>query len=245
MLYAEGVIVFFENAIAVNDINISVEEGEIVGVFGPNSSGKSTILNFISGLLLDIKRKEERRGGQRITIRGRIFFNGKDITHLWPHKRAKMGILLCREKDFVFPESSVEENLHIASFLLNKRKRKERIDFVYSVFPYLRSLRSEKAGLLSGGEQRMLSISMALIPNPKILLLDEPLFGLAPSLYEELLSSIIKLKEYTSILIAEQFALPVLPLIDRAYVIENGSLVFHGTKKELIENKILYSTYLT
>jgi len=245
MLYAEGVIVFFENAIAVNDIDISLKKGEIVGLFGPNSSGKSTILNFISGLLLDIKRKEERKGGQRITIRGRIFFNGKDITHLWPYKRARMGILFCRERDSIFPESSVEENLHMAGLLLNKKKRKERIDFVYSIFPHLRFLRSKKAGLLSGGEQRMLSISMALMPNPKILLLDEPLFGLAPSLYKELLSSIIRLKEETGILIAEQFALPVLPLIDRAYVIENGSLVFHGTKKELMENKILYSTYLT
>ena len=244
-LRAKNIIVFFENAIAVNDISILLKKGEVVGLFGPNASGKTTILNVISGLILDIKKKEEKRGGQRITIKGKVFLNDEDITDLLPYRKAKKGIILSRERQSVFKESSVEENLYIAAFLVNKKDIKERIEFVYSIFPRLRSLRHRKAGLLSGGEQQMLSISMALMPNPKFILLDEPLFGLAPILYDELLYAIEKIKETgAGILIAEQFVIPVLPIIDRAYLIENGSLVFHGKKEELLKDVDIYSAYL-
>ncbi len=245
ILEAKDIIVFFENAIAVNEISISVKQSEVVGLFGPNSSGKSTILNVISGLLLDIQKKEKRKGGQRITIMGKIYFAERDVTKLWPHKRSKMGLVLCRERHSIFPESSVEENLRIAGFILNRKELRKRMDFVYSIFPHLRNLRSKKAGLLSGGEQQMLSISMALMPNPRLLLLDEPLFGLSPALYSEFLGALSNIKDAgTSILIAEQFAMPVLPLIDRAYVIESGSLVFQGSKKELLNSTEIYSAYL-
>jgi len=246
ILEAKEIIVFFENAIVVNEISISVGDAEVVGLFGPNSSGKSTILNVISGLILDIQKKEKRKGGQRITIFGKVYFAQRDVTKLWPYKRSRMGIVLCRERHSVFPESSVEENLKIAGFILRRKELSKRIAFVYSIFPRLKELRNKKAGLLSGGEQQMLSISMVLMPNPRLLLLDEPLFGLSPAFYSKLLDALSKIKDSgTSILIAEQFAMPVLPLIDRAYIIENGSLVFHGTKDELISNTDIYSAYLT
>ncbi len=245
MLQAEGIIVFFENAIAVNDISIVVNEGEIVGLFGPNSSGKSTILNVISGLILDMKRKEERRGGGRITIKGRIDFNGTDITWLWPHKRAKMGLVVSRERHSIFSESSVEENLRIAGYMLDRGQLHKRLDAVYSIFPHLRIIRKRKAGLLSGGEQQMLSISMAFLPKPRLILMDEPLFGLSPALYSDLLGAINKIKDAgTSILIADQFAAPLLPIIERGYIIENGSLVFHGSRNDMIDNANIYSSYL-
>lgn len=241
MLRVDNLIVFFENAIAVNEISIEVKEGEVVGLFGPNSAGKTTIMNVISGLILDIKKKEERRGGERITIKGRIYFDGKDITWLWPDKRAKMGIAISRERHPVFPESSVEENLKIASYLLNKGIFHKRLEIIYSIFPHLKLIRKRKAGLLSGGEQQMLSISMALMPFPRLILLDEPLFGLSPALYNELLSAINKIRERgAAVLISDQFAIPILPIIDRGYVIENGSLVFQGTRKELMNNPNIY-----
>ena len=243
MLKVENLIVFFENAIAVNEISIEVKEGEIVGLFGPNSAGKTTIINVISGLILDIKKKEERRGGERITIKGRIYFDGKDITWLWPDKRAKMGIATSRERHPVFPEISVEENLKIAAYLLNRNLFHKRLEVIYSIFPHLRLIRKRKAGLLSGGEQQMLSISMALMPSPRLILLDEPLFGLSPALYNELLSAINRIREKgTAVLISDQFIMPILPIIDRGYVIENGSLVFHGTRKDLMNSADIYLT---
>ncbi len=245
ILEAKNIIVFFENAIAVNDISIEITEGEIVGLFGPNSSGKSTILNVISGLILYKKKKEDRKGGERITIKGNVFLNGNDITWLWPYNRARLGITISRERRPVFLESSVEENLKIAGYMLKKKEFLNRIEMIYSIFPHLRLIRNRKAGLLSGGEQQMLSISMALIPNPKIILLDEPLFGLSPALYNELITAMSRIKAYgTGILIAEQFAMPILPLINRGYVIENGSLVFQGTQKDLTANDNIYSAYL-
>lgn len=245
ILNAEGIIVFFENAIVVNDISITVREKEIVGLFGPNSSGKSTILNVISGLILDKKKMEERKGGERITIRGNIYFNGKDITWIWPHKRAKMGLVASRERHSIFPESSVEENLKIASYMLKKERPYTRIELVYSIFPHLRLVKNRKAGLLSGGEQQMLSISMALVAKPRLILMDEPLFGLSPALYDEFFSAIRRIKNTgISLLIADQFAAPLLSVIERGYVVENGTLVFHGSKDELLGNTDIYSAYL-
>ena len=245
MFKADGIIVFFENAIAVNDISIRVDKGEIVGLFGPNSSGKTTILNVISGLILHIKRKEERRGRERVSIKGRIYLDGMDITHLWPDKRARMGLILSRERHAVFAESSVEENLRIAEYMLKKRRLAHRIEEIYSIFPHLKIIKDRKAGLLSGGEQQMLSISMALIPEPRLILMDEPLFGLSPSLYNELLHAISKIRDSgTSILIAEQFVAPLLSIIDKTYIIENGSLVFQGDKREMLDNEDIYSAYL-
>ncbi len=238
LLEVKDLIVFFENAIAVNSLSINVSEGEIVALFGPNSSGKTTVLNAISGILLDVKKKKERMSQERITIKGKIVFDGEEITWIPPYIRARKGIIISRS---VFSESSVEENLLISGYLLDRKRLKERMDFVYSLFPHLKEIRKRKAGLLSGGEQKMLSISMALIPCPKLLLLDEPLFGLSPGMFESLLDAIRKIKEEgTSVLIAEQFAIPVLPLIDRGYVIENGSLVIQGKREDLIKEENLY-----
>lgn len=124
MMEIDQLTVFFENAIAVNELSLHVDQGEIVGIIGPISAGKSTLMNTISGLLLDTQLKEERKGGTRITLFGGILFEGQDITHLWSHKRVKKGIVLCRERHPVFRESTVEENLKISGYL---RKKVEKI----------------------------------------------------------------------------------------------------------------------
>ena len=125
MLNVENLMVFYENAIAINELSLHVDEGEIVGIIGSNSAGKTTLMNTVSGLILDTKLKEQRKGGERITIFGTIRFHDRDITNLWADERVKLGIVLSRERHPVFVESDTEENLKIASYLTPKNQTRE------------------------------------------------------------------------------------------------------------------------
>ncbi|MFQ5484299.1 MAG: ATP-binding cassette domain-containing protein, partial [Desulfobacterales bacterium] len=217
----------------------------IVGVFGSNSAGKTTLMNTISGLILDMKIKEARKGGERINVYGKIFFNNEDIAGIQPYDRVKKGLVLSRERHPIFPESDILENLKIAGHSLKKQELLAGVEYVFSLFPMLSDLKRRKAGFLSGGEQQMLSISMALITEPILLLLDEPLLGLSPMMQAMLVEAISGLRDIRglTILITEQFARPVLPVIDRGYVIENGMLVLSGTGSELMKNPEVRSAY--
>ncbi len=240
----KNLMVFFENALAINDLSLQVKKGEIVGVLGSNSAGKTTLMNTISGLMIDIKRKEDRRGGERITILGEILYEGEDITNAKPDTRVKKGIVLSRERHPVFPESSVEENLRIAAYLRRDSEIGKTIEFVYDLFVHLRKIMKRKAGFCSGGEQQMLAIGMALMTRPRLLLMDEPLLGLSPLLQRDLTRAIREIRqEGVTILVTEQFARPLLPVIDRGYVIENGIPVLSGTGKELMDNPEVKAAY--
>jgi branched-chain amino acid transport system ATP-binding protein len=245
MLNVDKLMVFYENAIAINELSIHVDQGEIVGIIGSNSAGKTTLMNTVSGLLLDTKLKEQRRGGERITIFGRISFLDSDITGTWPDERVKLGVVLSRERHPVFVESDVEENLRIAAYLLPRREIAEMISRIYQIFPALPPLRRRTAGFLSGGEQQMLAIGMSLMARPRLMLLDEPLLGLAPAIQVKLIESIVAIRKDAgvTILICEQFARPVLPIIDRGYVLENGMLTLHGTGEELYDNPEVRAAY--
>ena len=245
MLKVDKLMVFYENALAINELSIHVNEGEIVGIIGSNSAGKTTLMNTVSGLLLDTKLKEQRRGGERITIFGNMYLFDQDITNVWADERVKLGIVLSRERHPVFVESDVEENLKIASYLTTRSTMKEQMNFVYQLFPALVPLKKRKAGFLSGGEQQMLAIGMSLMVKPKLLLLDEPLLGLAPTIQVNLIDAIVKIRREAgvTILICEQFARPVLPIIDRGYVLENGMLSLTGTGEELYSNPEIKAAY--
>ena len=245
MLEVKNLMVFFENALAINDLTLGVSEGEFVGVIGSNSAGKTTLMNALSGLIIDMRIKEKRRGGERITIYGNIFYKGEDITETKPSERVKKGIVLSRERHPVFPESSVLENLKIAGYLRKRSEVKDTIEYVFDLFPALKNLKSRKAGFMSGGEQQMLAIGMALVVKPQLLLLDEPLLGLSPMMQQTVIEAIVRLRESSGItvLLSEQFARPVLPLIDRGYVVENGMLAMYGTGKELMNNPEIKSAY--
>ncbi len=245
LLEVRDLMVFFENALAINGLSMQVHAGEIVGVIGPNSAGKTTLMNALSGLIIDMRTREKRRGGERITMYGRIFFKGEDITESPPSERVKKGIVLSRERHPIFPESNVVENLKIAGYLRSRSEVKETIAYVFELFPHLADVKSRKAGFMSGGEQQMLGIGMALVARPVLLLLDEPLLGLSPLIQRALMEAILDLKQRYNItvILSEQFARPVLPVIDRGYVVENGMLALSGTGRELMEDPEIQSAY--
>ena len=245
MLSVSNLMVFFENALALNDFSMEVREGQIVGIVGSNSAGKTTLMNTLSGLIIDMRIKEKRRGGERITVYGKVVFNGEDITETRPNDRVKKGIVLCRERHPIFPESDVLENLKIAGYLKKTSRVREMIDYVFNLFPALIDLKSKKAGFLSGGEQQMLAVGMALVAKPTLLLLDEPLLGLSPMMQKLLVEAVKGLRNDSGItvLLSEQFARPVLPMIDYGYVLENGMLTLTGTGQELMDNPEIKAAY--
>lgn len=245
MLEVSNLMVFYENALALNDFSMKVEAGSIVAVIGSNSAGKTTLMNTLSGLIIDTKIKEQRKGGERITIYGTIRFDGEDITDMYPSDRVSKGMVLCRERHPIFPESDLLENLRIAAYLRKKSEVSEAIEYVFELFPTLTRLKKRKAGFLSGGEQQMLTIGMALMVKPRLLLLDEPLLGLSPIMQVTLVDAIKKIRNETglTIVITEQFARPILPMIDHGYIIENGMLTMDGHGLELMENPEVKGAY--
>ena len=245
MLAVSDLIVFYENAIAVNDLSLEVAEGQIVGIIGSNSAGKTTLMNTLAGLILDMKNKEQRRGGERITIYGQVVYQDEDISDMPAYERAKKGIVLCRERHPIFPDSSVNENLKIAGYLRSAAEVKAGIELGYDLFPNLARWKRRKAGFLSGGEQQMLAIAMAMMVGPKLLRLDEPLLGLSPAMQSLLVQAVKDVRSSTGVtlIIAEQFARPLLPMLDYAYVIENGMLTLSGPGPELMENPEIKSAY--
>jgi len=243
MLEVRNLMVFYENSLALNNLSFEVNREEIIGILGSNSAGKSTLMYTLSGLIFRLKEVEERKGGVRIEVMGEIKFEGEDILHLSAPDRVKRGIILTQERHPVFRDFNVMENLKVATYT-TKESTQEDISRVFKIFPALEKLKSRKAGLLSGGEQQMLSISMALMAKPRLLLLDEPLLGLSPLLQVELVQAIKKTRdEGVTMLVSEQFARPLLPIIDRGYIVENGILVLSGTGQELSQNPEVKAAY--
>ena len=156
-----------------------------------------------------------------------------------------MGIVLCPERRRIFPESSALENLKIGAYLANRSQWKETLEYVFDLFPHLKKLERREGGFLSGGEQQMLAIGRALMAQPKLLLLDEPFLGLSVGIQDILIEAIkdIRNRRGVTILISEQYARPLLPIIDYGYIVENGNVVLDGASKELLENPDIVATY--
>jgi branched-chain amino acid transport system ATP-binding protein len=245
MLEANRLMVFYENMLALNNVSIRCEDNQIVGVFGANSAGKSTLMYTLSGIMEDIRKKEEMSGGERISVLGDIRYLGEDITGLKPSKRAKKGIVLCPERRRIFKECSVLDNLRIGGYLATPAQAKETLEYVFKVFPALEKLQKRIGGFLSGGEQQMLAIGRALMAQPKLLLLDEPLLGLSPLIQAVLVRATKEIRDEMgiSIIVTEQYARPVLPIVDYAFILENGAAVLEGTREELMNNPDVRSAY--
>ena len=245
MIEASGLMVFYENMLALNNVTIRCDENQIVGVFGANSAGKSTLMYMLSGIIEDIRKKEEMAGGERISILGSISYCGEEIMGLKPSQRAKKGLILCPERRRIFKECTVIENLRIGGYLASSAQAKETLEYVFKVFPALEKLQKRIGGFLSGGEQQMLAIGRALMAQPKLLLLDEPLLGLSPLMQTILVRATREIRDEKgiSIIVTEQYARPVMPIVDYAFILENGAAVLEGTRDELMNNPDIRSAY--
>ena len=232
LLEVKNLKVGYGKIIAVKDISITVNQGEIVTLIGSNGAGKSTTLRTISGLL---KPKS-----------GEILFEGNRIDGKEGHEVVKLGICQSPEGRRIFPRMTVSENLDLGAFL---RTDKEAIETdrerVLDLFPRLRERISQRAGTMSGGEQQMLAVSRALMGAPKLLMLDEPSMGLAPVLVDMIFETITKIREQgITILLIEQNAAAALDVADRAYVLESGTIKMSGKASDLAKDPAVTKAYL-
>ena len=207
------------------EVNIIAEKNKITAIIGPNGSGKSTLLKAVCGAIP--------------SWAGEINFNGSKLNGNEPPENLKLGISFCPQGNRVFDELSVKENLEIGGYILKKKKARERIEEVLEIFPVLKERLKQDAGTLSGGEQQMLAVARALIPKPKLLLLDEPSLGLAPNLVKDIFEKFVELNKKLgiAILIVEQKVNDVLKISDRVYSLKLGRVVFDGVSTELMGNK--------
>ncbi len=229
-LSVENLYARYGNIRVIWDISISVAKGEIVSLIGANGAGKSTLLKNILGLV----RPE----------RGKITFEDASIVGLRPHSIVRSGIGYVPEGRRVFPGLSVEDNLRLGA-PRNSSTRDDKIRSVYDLFPILKDRGKQHTGTLSGGEQQMVAIGRAIMASPKLLMLDELSFGLAPMIFERVISSILEInKSGVSILLAEQNSERALEVSKRSYVIENGRIVKQGDSNELISDPTVQAAYL-
>lgn len=219
---------------ALHGISLTVEEGELVTLLGANGAGKSTTMRAISGLLP--------------LTRGHVFFDGEDITKVKAHLRVLSGIVQAPEGRGVFPGMTVQENLDMGCYarkFAKKSEYKERLGWVYELFPRLLERRSQIGGTMSGGEQQMLAIGRALMARPRVLLLDEPSMGLAPMIIQQIFRIISQINaEGTTVLLVEQNAQQALNRSDRAYILETGEVTRTGGGKELLADDSIQAAYL-
>ena len=232
MLRVNNIDVYYGEVQALWEVSLQVSEGEYVALLGANGAGKTTTLNTISGLLRPKK--------------GNIEFLGQDLSHVPAHKTAEMGIAHVPEARRLFPEMTVEENLIMGSLPKRaKEKRKESMDWIFTLFPRLKERRHQEAGTLSGGEQQMLAIGRGLMLRPKLLMLDEPSLGLAPFLVDEVFKIIKKINEEgITILLVEQNVMHALNSCTKAYILESGRITLQGRGKDLLSNEHVREAYL-
>jgi len=232
MLSIEKIDIYYKELQALWDISLVVNEGEFIALVGPNGAGKTTTLNAISGLLKPAS--------------GDISFLGQSLSKEPPHKIVELGISQVPESGKIFAGMSVLENLELGAFVPKARKAKgQSLERVFDIFPRLAERQNQQAGTLSGGERQMLSIGRALMSNPKLLMLDEPSFGLAPILVEHMFEMIEKINQQgVTILLVEQNIQSALELADRAYLLENGRIVGQGNARELLNFESVRSSYL-
>jgi len=232
MLKVDNINACYGDLQALWDVSLQVNDGELVALVGPNGAGKTTTLKVITGLLK--------------LASGSVNFDGNDLSKEAAHKIVEQGISLVPESGRIFSGMTVLENLELGAFVPEARKVKDQsLKWVSEIFPRLEERLKQGAGTLSGGERQMLAIGRALMSKPKLLLLDEPSFGLAPILVEQMFEMIEEInKQGVTVLLVEQNVRAALELASRAYVIENGRIVGEGKGDDLLSFESIRSAYL-
>jgi neutral amino acid transport system ATP-binding protein len=230
ILRAEGLVAgYIPEVDILNGVDLTVNEGEIATVIGPNGAGKSTLIKSMFGLLPPRE--------------GRVVLREEDLTGLRPHLITRRGMSYVPQLDNVFLSLTVEENLEMGA--LDQRTADDRIEAMYEIFPRLGERRTQAAGTMSGGERQMVAMARALMPEPQVLLLDEPSAGLAPAFVEAIFEKIEEINSHgVTIVMVEQNARRALAMSDRGYVLDVGQNRFQGPGKELLNDPKVAELYL-
>jgi branched-chain amino acid transport system ATP-binding protein len=231
MLEVKNLNVFYGKLQILWDLSMQAGD-ESVGLFGPNGAGKTTLINTILGLVRPVS--------------GEITLEGESLVKMETDKIIKMGIAVVPQDRELFPMMTVEENLRAGNAYIPRARKKyrERLDFVFEMFPALKDRLMQPAGSLSGGQQRMVAIGRALMADPKVLILDEPSGGLQPSLVTEVFHRLKDIKKTVSVLVTEQNVRQALKAIDRGYILENGKIAMTDTAQNLAGNDHIRKSYL-
>jgi branched-chain amino acid transport system ATP-binding protein len=216
----------------VSNVTFDVGGREVVAVVGPNGSGKSTLLKAVFGLCK--------------VFAGAVLFKGEDVTRLPPHRRSRLGMAYLPQTGNVFESLTVRENLMLAAHDLGEEEVGKRLEGVLSLFPELGGLMRRKVRTLSGGERQIVALSMSLLRNPSLVMLDEPTAALAPRLVKQALKRVVELRDEAgvSIVLVEQNALSALEVSEKALLMVSGTVKFWGSSRELLEDRELAKTYL-
>ena len=215
----------------LHDVSLAIDEGELVSLIGPNGAGKTTLLRAISRLA---------------ATEGSIRFDGRELTGLSPQEVVALGVIQCAEGRKLFTDMTVGDNLGLGAYLRSDQAGiRADLERVYALFPVLESRRGQRAGTMSGGEQQMLAIGRALMSKPRILLLDEPSFGISPILVDRIFAVVRRLNEEgLTALVVEQNAGVALEVSARTYVLESGRIVLSGPSPEVAANRAVRESYL-
>ena len=231
MLEVKDLTVYYGEARAVENVSITMGQGEVVAVLGANGAGKSTLVNSIAGVV-------RSRSGQ-------VLLDGVPLHQLASHQVVSKGIALVPEGRLLFTQLSVLQNLELGAFHRDDKAGVETsLDTVYELFPILHDRRHQRAGTLSGGQQQMVAIGRALMADPKYLLMDEPSLGLAPIVVDDMFELIVRVHEMgIGVLLVEQNVARTLEVCDRGYVLEQGELALSGTREELLGSPAVREAY--
>ncbi len=233
ILRVEDLEVAYGGVRAVGKASLQVGRAEVVALLGANGAGKSSTLRAVVGAVRPRS--------------GRVYYDGQDITGTPPHRLVARGMALIPEGARVFARQTVEGNLRLGAYTVrDPAAHAQRLEQVYAIFPRLRERRQQLAGTMSGGERQMLAIARALLSGPRLLLIDEPSLGLAPKLVEEVFDALAELHrgQALSVLLVEQNTAMALDVAQRAYVMQSGSIVLHGSADELRANDEVRRAYL-
>jgi branched-chain amino acid transport system ATP-binding protein len=231
VLDVEGLTTRYGHIAALRDATLHVDAGEVVAVIGPNGAGKSTLMASIAGIVRPVA--------------GRVLMEGRDVTGLAPDRMLRRGVALVPERRRIFADLTVAENLLLGGYTVGRADRQARVAQLARLFPILHERQHVRAGFLSGGEAQQLAIARALVSDPRLLLMDEPALGLAPTMVDMVMDLVDRMREEgRTLVVVEQNVRRILEVCDRAYVLRSGEVVDHGTGSALLARTDLFAQYL-